>query len=99
MYREASSRWCNTLLTSQSPPSLIAVPAGIGLSVVQKPELLRIPPRSYYMLLDDAIRAAFPVPPDLEPIATLPYGTLYVNRDARCGVAANANLSEHSRVQ
>ena len=99
VYREAASRWCNTLLTSTYPSSLIAVPAGIGLSVLQKPELLRIPPRSYYMLLDDAVRAAFPVPPDLEPIATLPYGTLYVNRDARCGVAANANLSEHSRVQ
>jgi len=67
---------------------LIAVPAGIGLSVVQKPELLRIPPRSHYMLLDDDLRAAFPVPPDLEPIATLPYGTLYVNRGARCDGAA-----------
>ena len=96
VYREASSRWCNTLLTSQYPPSLIAVPAGIGLSVVRKPELLRIPPRSHYMLLDDALRAAFPVPPDLEPIATVPYGTLYVNRGARCdGTAARMpNLSE-----
>jgi hypothetical protein len=84
VYRQGSSRWCNTLLTSQYPSSLIAVPAGIGLSLVQKPELLPIPPRSHYMLLDDAMRGAFPVPPNLDAIATLPYGTLYVNSDSGC---------------
>ena len=84
VYREGSSRWCNTLLTSVYPPSLIAVPAGIGLSVLQKPELLDVPPHSHYMLLDEAMRAAFPVAPNLEVIATLPYGTLYVNRDSSC---------------
>jgi hypothetical protein len=30
------------------------------------------------------MRAAFPVPPNLEAIATLSVGTLYVNRDSRC---------------
>jgi hypothetical protein len=84
VYRLGSPRWCNTLLTSKYPPSLIAVPAGIGLSVLQKPELLDVPPRSHYMLLDDPMRAAFPVPPNLEAIATLSVGTLYVNRDSRC---------------
>lgn len=84
VYRAGSSRWCNTLLTSKYPSSLIAVPAGIGLSLVQKPELVPSPPRSHYMLLDDAMRAAFPVPPNLDLIATLPYGTLYVNRDSGC---------------
>jgi hypothetical protein len=85
VYRQGSSRWCNTLLTSKYPSSLLAVPAGIGLSLLQKPELLRIPPRSHYLLLDDAMRAAFPVPPNLDAVATLPYGTLYVNRDSGCG--------------
>jgi hypothetical protein len=85
VYRQGASRWCNTLLTSRYPSSLIEVPAGIGLSVVQKPELLHVPPRSHYMLLDDAMRSAFPVPLNLEVIATLPYGTLYVNRDSGCG--------------
>jgi hypothetical protein len=84
VYRLGSPRWCNTLLTSKYPPSLIAVPAGIGLSVLQKPELLDVPPRSHYMLLDDPMRAAFPVPPNLEAIATLSVGTLYVNRDSGC---------------
>jgi hypothetical protein len=85
VYQQGASRWCNTLLTSRYPPSLIAVPAGIGLSVVQKPELLHIPPYSHYMLLDDQMRAASPVPLNLDAIATLSYGTLYENRDAGCG--------------
>jgi hypothetical protein len=84
VYRPGASRWCNTLLTSQYPPHLIAVPAGIGLSVVRKPELMTLPPRSHYMLLDDAVRAAFTRPIDLDPVATLPYGTLYVNRESGC---------------
>ena len=84
VYRPEASRWCNTLLTSQYPPHLTAVPAGIGISVVRKPELMTLPPRSHYMLLDELVRAAFTGPLNLEPIATLPYGTLYVNRDSGC---------------
>jgi hypothetical protein len=84
VYRPQASRWCNTLLTSQYPPQLIAVPGGIGLSVVRKPEQMTLPPRSRYLLLDEDVRAAFTGPLHLDPVATLPYGTLYVNRDARC---------------
>ena len=85
VYKPDASRWCNTLLTSQYPPHLIAVPAGIGLSVVRKPEKMTLPPRSRYLLLDADVRAAFTGPLNLDVVATLPYGTLYVNRDARCG--------------
>ena len=61
---------------------------------------MTLPPRSRYLLLDDDVRAAFTGPLNLEMIATLPYGTLYVNRDAHCDTAANAaNLSNPSRVQ
>lgn len=84
VYRPQASRWCNTLLTSQYPPQLIAVPAGIGLSVVRKPENMTRPPQSRYLLLDEDVRAAFTRPLHLDPIATLPYGTLYLNRDATC---------------
>jgi hypothetical protein len=84
VYRPEASRWCNTLLTSQYPPQLIAVPAGIGLSVVRKPENMRLPPRSRYLLLDEPVRSAFTGPLNLDAVATLPYGTLYVNRDSRC---------------
>lgn len=83
-YQPDAPRWCNTLLTSQYPPQLIAVPGGIGLSVVRQPEKMVGPPRSRYMLLDEPVLARFPQPLHLEPIATLPYGTLYVNGDARC---------------
>ena len=83
-YQPDASRWCNTLLTSQYPPQLIAVPGGIGLSVIRNPEKMPLPPRSRYMLLDAPVLAGFTHPLHLEPIATLPYGTLYVNRDARC---------------
>jgi hypothetical protein len=101
VYDPDSSRWCNTLLTSQYPPQLIGVPAGIGLSVVRKPERMTLPPRSQYLLLDDDVRAAFAGPLNLETIATLPYGTLYVNRDANCAAAAAnaADSSDPSRVQ
>ena len=84
VYKPEASRWCNTLLTSQYPPHLIAVPAGIGLSVVRKPELMTLPPRSHYVLLDEPVKAAFTRPLDLEPVATLPYGTLYLNRGSGC---------------
>ena len=83
-YSAGASRWCNTLLTSQYPTDLIAMPAGIGLSVVQKPERIPHAPRSRYLLLDDGMRAAFDHPLHIDPIASLPYGTLYVNRDADC---------------
>jgi hypothetical protein len=101
VYEPAASRWCNTLLTSQYPPQLIGVPAGIGLSVVRKPERMTLPPRSRYLLLDDGVRAAFTGPLDLEKIATLPYGTFYVNRAARCGAGAArvSNPPDPLRVQ
>jgi hypothetical protein len=97
VYHPDASRWCNTLLTAQYPPQLIGVPAGIGLSVIRKPELMTRPPRSRYLLLDDNVRAGFTVPLNLEMVATLPYGTLYVNRDARCGPdAASAAIARES---
>ena len=101
VYHPDASRWCNTLLTSQYPPQLIGVPGGIGLSVVRKPERMTLPPKSRYLLLDEDVRAAFTGPLNLEMVATLPYGTLYVNRDARCeAVPANAaNVSNPSRVR
>ena len=60
------------------------MPAGIGLSVVREPRGLRPPVRSKYLLLDDAAKEAFKQPPRVEPLAQLPYGTLYRNLDAAC---------------
>ena len=84
VYRPNLSRWCNTLLTSQYPPHLIAVPAGIGISVVREPNEMRLPPRSYYLLLDEPALADFNGPLRLEETVKLPYGTLYRNLDSGC---------------
>jgi hypothetical protein len=83
-YRSDLSRWCNTLLTSRFPTDLIAIPPGIGLSVLQNPERIVPRPRSRYLLLDESAVAAFRSPLNVDPIVALPYGTLYVNRDADC---------------
>jgi hypothetical protein len=84
VYRGDRSRWCNTLLTAQYPPYLIAVPAGIGLSVVREPDNLTFPLRSQYLLLDAPTLKALPHAIRVEELATLPYGTLYRNLDAGC---------------
>jgi hypothetical protein len=83
-YRTDQPRWCNTLLTAQYPPYLIAVPAGIGLSVVREPDRVAMPPRSRYLLLDQPALAEFTAPLNVKALVTLPYGTLYENLDARC---------------
>jgi hypothetical protein len=83
-FAPGASRWCNTLLTSQFPPFLTAVPAGIGLSVVREPEGMHRPPRSRYLLLSDDALAAFGASLHTTPLARLPYGTLSVNLDADC---------------
>jgi hypothetical protein len=83
-FSDGEARWCNTLLTSQFPPFLTAVPAGIGLSVVREAEQLRLPVRSKYLLLDERALSQFARPPRVEPLASLPYGTLYRNLDAGC---------------
>lgn len=83
-YRAGQSRWCNTLLTAQEPPYLIAVPAGIGISVVREPDQMPHVPYSQYLLVDGSTLANFKHPPRVEPLATLPYGTLYLNLESGC---------------
>jgi hypothetical protein len=83
-FRPGEDRWCNTLLVSQFPPFLTAVPPGIGLSVVREPDQLTLPMRSRYALLDERALADFARAPRIEPLARLPYGMLYRNLDAEC---------------
>jgi hypothetical protein len=84
MYRAGQSRWCNTLLTGQEPPYLIGVPAGVGISVLREPDQMLHPPYSRYLLVDESTLASFRHRPRVEPLATLPYGTLYLNLEAGC---------------
>lgn len=84
VYHPGQSRWCNTLLTGQEPPYLIAVPAGIGISVVREPDQIPHVPHSRYLLVDDSTLKRFQHPPRVRALATLPYGTLYLNLDSGC---------------
>jgi hypothetical protein len=83
-YRKGDSRWCNTLLTAQEPPYLIAVPPGIGISVVRESDQMSVPPHSHYLLLDESALVHFKRPLRVQPLATLPYGTLYLNLESGC---------------
>ena len=84
-FRPGESRWCNTLLASQFPPFLAVVPAGIGISLVREQDQVALPVKSRYLLLDERAIADFRAPLRIQPLATLPYGTLYLNLDAQCG--------------
>jgi hypothetical protein len=84
VYRADQSRWCNTLLTAQEPPYLIAVPAGLGISVVRESDQMSVPPRSRYLLLDESAMSHFKRPLRVQTLATLPYGTLYLNLESGC---------------
>jgi hypothetical protein len=84
VYRKDQSRWCNTLLTGQEPPYLIAVPPGIGISVVREPDQMHVPLRSHYLLLEQSTLTEFRQMPRVKPLITMPYGTLYLNLDSGC---------------
>lgn len=84
VYHPGQSRWCNTLLTGQEPPYLIAVPAGVGISVLREADQMPHVPHSRYLLVDDSTLAIFKRPPRVQELAALPYGTLYLNLDAEC---------------
>lgn len=80
----AKTGWCNTLLTTTYAREIVAVPAGIGLSIGRPASNLTAPIRSGYLLLtrdsvDDVQRKT-----RLEHLATTTLGELYVNRDAAC---------------
>ena len=76
--------WCNTLLTMTYEREIVAVPAGIGLSVGSPSSDVPAPIKSGYLLLraegvEDYSRKA-----RLEHLATTALGELYANRDAPC---------------
>lgn len=84
-YEPDSPPWCNTLLSAQYPPDFVALPPGIGISVTRSPDELPAPPRSRFLLLDSPAYEAIAPHARLDRIgAPLPYGTVYLNLDARC---------------
>ena len=76
--------WCNTLLTTTYEREIVAVPAGIGLSVGRPAENLVPPIRSGYVLLTADSVTPFGGKARLQFLATTVLGDLYANRDAGC---------------
>jgi hypothetical protein len=76
--------WCNTLLTTTYDRELVAVPAGVGLSVGQPASHLKPPIKSGYVLLTVNSAKEFGDKARLQHLATTVLGDLYANRDAGC---------------
>ena len=78
------SPWCNTLLTTTYEREIVAVPAGIGLSVGRPVTALTPPIKSGYVLLTPDSIHEFDDKAALRHLATTALGELYANRDAAC---------------
>jgi hypothetical protein len=76
--------WCNTLLTTTYQREIVAVPAGIGLSVGRPADNLTPPIKSGYVLLTPDSVQDFGDKARLQHLATTVLGELYANRDAAC---------------
>ena len=76
--------WCNTLLTTTYEREIVAVPAGIGLSVGRPATPLTPPIKSGYVLLTADSLHDFGDKAQLQHLATTVLGELYSNRDAAC---------------
>jgi hypothetical protein len=84
-YVPGASPWCNTILSSQYPPDFIALPPGVGISITRDPHDLSSAPRSRFLLLDPRAHEAMDGSVRVQQIGSpLPYGTLYLNLNARC---------------
>jgi hypothetical protein len=76
--------WCNTLLTTTYEREIVAVPAGIGLSVGRPATALMPPIKSGYVLLTADSIHDFGDKASLQRLTTTVLGELYANRDAAC---------------
>jgi hypothetical protein len=76
--------WCNTLLTTTYEREIVAVPAGVGLSVGRPAAALVPPIKSGYLLLTPDSVTEFGDKARLQHLATTVLGELYANRDAAC---------------
>ena len=76
--------WCNTLLTMTYEREIVAVPAGVGLSVGSPSSNVPGPIKSGYLLLSAEGVEDYSRKARLEHLATTALGELYANRDAPC---------------
>ncbi len=95
---QAANAWCNTLLFRLTKkeifnmhPELMSIPAGIGISFYmdERPDLLALPPRSKYLLLNAEAYQAIRDQLNVRVLANTDIGDLYLNLDADCASQGN----------
>jgi hypothetical protein len=83
-YQPGQGPWCNTLLTMVYPREILAVPAGIGLSMATRQTPSAEPVKSRYLLLRDNGVQLYGGGNELRHLAKFPLGDLYLNLGAPC---------------
>jgi MFS family permease len=86
-YTPGADRWCNTVLnlTGDYPPEILALPAGLGYSVVMVPDRVSLPLKSRYVIDNGSPATAKIVSASrLYPLLRTRFGTIYENLDAPC---------------
>jgi len=87
---DAPNRWCNTLLAQNVPyihdvPFMLAINEGLGISWDPNNRLPNVEKfRSQYLALTDDMLQEMSARDQLEPIADLPEGKLYLNLESDC---------------
>ena len=86
VFQSGDGRWCNTLLVpfNSYRSTLVAVPAGIGLSAFLSPETTEYPLKSKYVIATNPAFMSKNGPVNLQPLAETSLGTLYFNQDSHC---------------
>ena len=88
-FEEGANPWCNTVLTVEYPPELLALPPGIGFSTILgvQPEELGSRLRSQYVLVDQETYTRLSRHARLDYLGPTPIGNLYRNRDSGCSIS------------
>jgi hypothetical protein len=89
IYQENQNPWCNTLLLvpfayHELYRHLLAVPAGIGISIVIDRNQLRFPLKSKYLLIDPDNFRVLRDKLNIQLLGPTPIGNLYLNLDSQC---------------
>lgn len=84
-YQPDADPWRNTVLVDQTnyTAALLQLPPGIGVSVILAPSNLKPPIKSEYLLVSDDTMKLLGNPAGWEPVATTPYGKLYVHEGSQ----------------
>jgi len=84
-YQPQANAWCNTLLTDAAlDRKLINMPPGVGLSFLLRPDDIKLPIRSQFLLLNPATYAILKERMRLQFLRNTVAGNLFGNLDCGC---------------